>query len=152
MRSVRLPIYADGKQTGDVLEIDVRFFLGSAGSETAHRFIRVDKAPTPEEEVEMLDRILHGFPPQPKQLFENQIAHDDKPGQSDDPRGWRTIKGFSGYIINSRGMIIDKQTQKTVATEVKFDRRRAMLCDDNNSMKWMNVEWLMFKMFPELTN
>lgn len=138
MKTVSLPIYENGIELNERLEIEVALFERVARNlRVSSSQIKIVPGPTVEQEIEVLDRIIHNLPPRP---------------ESNDPRGWRTIEGFSGYIINARGMIIDKQTQKTVATEVKFDRRRAMLCDDNNSMKWMNVEWLMFKTFPELTN
>jgi hypothetical protein len=60
---VMLPIFSeDGRMTKRSLKVDTRHFLGSAGSEIAHRFIEVIDD-TAEFEMELVDRIISGLPP-----------------------------------------------------------------------------------------
>lgn len=212
MKTVRLPIYEDGLETQSYMEIDVRHFLGSSGSEIAHNYIRIVEAPNVEEEMEVINRIISGLPPVPpgtieymdaieesldegqndwigpalsrtdrtnpwrernvklgldgynsddrvlesirikRVEYENQSSTLEKPGQADDPTGWRTIPGgFNNYVMNEHGVIIQKDTQKTVVPFVKNGASRALLHDSwEMRNKLMSVEWLFKKTYPEL--
>lgn len=66
---VALPIFdEDGKETGRLLKVDTRHFLGEAGSEIAHRLITVVNK-NAMYEVEVLDRIVHGLHPRRQELL-----------------------------------------------------------------------------------
>lgn len=69
---VMLPIIDEnGFQTKRNLLVDTRHFLGAAGSETAHNYIKVVE----NDEIEVLDRIIHGLAP--RVTYKKQKVTDD---------------------------------------------------------------------------
>jgi hypothetical protein len=157
---VMLPIFSeDGRMTKRSLKVDTRHFLGSAGSEIAHRFIEVvTEGSTAEEEIEMLDRIMSGFPIPPRLVAATLVTADKARGSielmdvsSAHPRTeWRPIPGYSQYIMSTFKMIATASDQKSVSI-MRGRLDNALLTDDDGVVRRMSINHLFRETFPELS-
>lgn len=171
MKTVRFPIFEDGLELQEYLEIDLVHFLGAAGSEVAHNHMRVVQQRTPEQEKEMIDRIIAGLPPHPFEEDPNEwigpaLARTDRtnPWREFNKREHigefapldetREIPGWSGYLMNSDRTIIDKETRTEVPLVEKGSQTKrnasVMLYHEDGGLSHMNVAWLFRQTFPEL--
>jgi hypothetical protein len=179
MKTIRLPIYEDGVETNEYLEIDITFFISS------HRGLRntqVKVMPEPladwERELlecggveamekEAIDRIISGLPPSPgdkararhsaimEKLETERAEHSEIFDEADiynEPQHeWRPIKGFESYDMNRNRMIIDRGTHRSIEQKTNGRARRVMLFDAQvGRMKTISVEFLFAQTFPEL--
>ncbi len=201
MKTVRLPIFEDGVETDDVLEVDITFFISShrglrytqaeivpketkdafAGQkvEGAWDLYRNEAAPipipeiTPEQEEEVISRIIHNLPTKPFRVHREEILGEftkpeepifedfevpfdkDEYSKPDDPPGrpyhdWRKIPGLEGYTMNPRKIIINEATDKTVGQERGAQGAKVLLSDEDGVGRRYSVDFLFAKTFPEL--
>lgn len=120
MRTVRLPIYDEaGDETPQCLEIDITFFISSIRG-LRNTQCRVVDLPTPEQEKEMIDRIIAGLPTRP--FFEEF-----------------NVEGVEYYPVHGT---IDSHMQKTLQEKAASAHYR--LHEDgtvDKLVKHENLEW-----------
>lgn len=113
---VKLPIFdEDGLETGEVLSIDLRHFLGAASNELAHNYIKVEQAVDVSEELDVLDRIVHGLSRRDRKTPFNKgrlesislVSKEEGIGEitlvdvvSEEPNVWQTIPRYIDWEIN----------------------------------------------------
>jgi hypothetical protein len=80
MKHVRLPIYDDaGMELNEHLEVSVEILQRLAATSVIYKdHVKIVQSPTPEQELEVLDRIVHGLPPKPAGFWES-IADFKRP-------------------------------------------------------------------------
>lgn len=184
MKTVRLPIYEDGVELREYLEIDITFFVSS------HRGLRNTQARVVEipmsegmrkvmdsikaqEEIDTLDRIVHGLPQtpgnrmkakheaiiealeadRPQVTYKKQRIAEDVPYVEEVGRpyhDWRKIPGFEGYTMNPRKIIINDATDQTVGQERGAQGAKVLLSDEDGVGRRFSVDFLFAKTFPEL--
>lgn len=93
MKTVRLPIYENGLALKHYLEVDVNLFApGMAGSKA-----RLVSVTTPEEEIDIVNRIIHDLPPVPKPAVVDYAKQKVELPLSEQ---WERIPLHNNYEIN----------------------------------------------------
>jgi hypothetical protein len=170
MKHVRLPIYDEGLETMEHLEVSVEILERLAATSIIYKdHVKVVQSPTPEQEKEMIDRIISGLPPR-NDIWDFMLAKDSTVTQNvqlcdvsskypeftaDDLEfnqiadGWRPIPGFSKYEMSKYQMIAHASTGTSVAI-IKGGRvDNVLLENDEGVVKRMSVKHLFEKTFPE---
>jgi hypothetical protein len=167
MKTVRLPIYEDGTETNEVLEVSVELFRKLAATSIAFKgHVRVVPKETKdaftgqkvaEVEIETIDRIIHGLSPEPKRIPRDLTvdeAHERgyfmEPSPGRPYYDWRKIPGFEGYTMNPRKIIICEATDKTVGQERGAQGAKVLLSDEDGVGRRYSVDYLFAQTFPEL--
>lgn len=171
MRTVRLPIYEDGTETNEVLEVSVEL-LQKLGANSIVFKDHVSVVPKEtkdaftgqkvmEVEMETINRIIHGQPPMQTVTYKKQRIHVDPLAQPELPigakfdareeRGWRAIPEFEDYCMNNDRKIIDVLTQLEVP--VTLGRlNNVLLTNGKGHVKRMSVNHLFQQTFPEIAH
>lgn len=161
MKHVRLPIYDGELQIMQELHINIEYFTTGPG----RNFGRVvDTSITPEQEVEMLDRIVHSLPTKPFKVHRAELLGEFPMPEKSEPYRppygmrpketieWRDIPGFSSYKMNNFREIVsiwdDMEVEIRNADRSK-ERQSVILWDGSRSVH-MNLSHLFYKTFPEL--
>lgn len=146
MKSVRLPIFEDGLELQEYLEIDIVHFLGAASSEIAHNHMRVVQSLTPEQEKEEIDRIIAGLPPRHPSWDEREEAEFKSPSE------WRIIPEFPSYEISTDREVYDiiKCEKVDIRNADKTKERWSVILRAEGRPAHMNVSHLFYSAFPEL--
>lgn len=117
MKTVRLPIFESGVETGELLEVDITFFLSSTMGLRSHQ-AKVLQEPLADWERELLE----GGSPEVVETWEQVLgthAHEDE---------WRTLEGLptKSFQINQRGQVRHKFNQKIVEPSLDLESKNYM--------------------------
>lgn len=174
---VQLPIFNEtGMQTGDVLIIEVGALQATCGFRARISERELYDQELARQEVEHLDRIVHGLPVKSNDWIGPALARTDKtnPWRDHNRRAgigefapkepvdildavseypldeWREIPGFSKYELHGLVQIIrEKGTDKDVRI-IQGRLPSVLIMDDEGSNKRMLFDFLLKKTFPEL--
>lgn len=161
MKTVHLPIYLNGIELQEHLEVSVELLQKLGASSTIYKgHVKVVLNITPAEveitkqEIEAIDRIIHGFPPRPTVHFPEAGVFDVgvciSQGEPVPEVEWRVIPGFARYRMNNSKVIVEDFTDQKVS--VTLGRlNNVLLSNDAGVMKRMSVNHLFGMTFPELS-
>lgn len=110
MAVVRLPMYDNvtGMELPEQLEVDADYFLTGP----ARHFGRIVQLPIASQEIEVIDRIIHGLPPK----------------QYEQPMQWQDLdQGLDKFEINRAGDIRIKRTKKVLLPEWDNEYKKPMV-------------------------
>jgi hypothetical protein len=125
MKTVRLPIFEHGVETGELLEVDVEFFLSST------RGLRSTQARVLQEPLANWEReLVEGFKEENKAAIEHELelVETSDWGKTEDE--WRTLESVGlptrSFQINQRGQIRHKFNQKIIEPSLDLDSKYYM--------------------------
>ncbi|AXH46729.1 hypothetical protein QCN35_gp68 [Arthrobacter phage Synepsis] len=146
---VRIPMY--DKQTGmtlrSILEIDVEFFLSSTKGLRSDQARVVDldaPDPTPEQEIEILNRLASGLPMIPagvklydvNSLYPTEFFSD-----------WYPITNFDDYEVNSGGQVRNRHNQHILDYEPSSSGKYVKMRNDKGEQLIISVDDILNQVF-----
>ncbi|AXC38691.1 hypothetical protein QCN37_gp67 [Arthrobacter phage Tatanka] len=157
---VRIPMY--DKQTGmtlrSILEIDVEFFLSSTKGLRSDQARVVDldaPDPTPEQEIEILNRLASGLPMIPagvklydvNSLYPTEYAlRDPEEPAKEFFSNWYQISNFDAYEINSGGQVRHRSNKVILGYEA-FPGKWVRLRNNEGEFQIVSVDDLLNTVF-----
>lgn len=158
MKTVHLPIYDEnGMALHEELHVSVEILQALARTSVIYKdHVKVVPNTTPEQEIEVLDRIVHGLTRRDKTnpwREYNKREHIGEFAKSEQPvelshSEWRAIPFFKGYRMNHNRMIVD-ETNNTVGQERGAYGAKVLMKDSDGLMSRMSVDFLFKTTFPE---
>lgn len=112
MKTVRLPIFEDGVETQDYLEVDITFFTSSTAGLRSNQA----KIIHPQSYSELLEE------------FEKDIAKQEVIGSFAPAEEWRTIEGLptKNFEVSQRGQVRIKTNKKILEPSLDLDSKNYM--------------------------
>ena len=123
MKTVRLPIFEDGVETGEMLEVDITFWISPT------RGIRSSQARVLQEPLADWERELLGgaYAEENKAAVENELELIETGGWG---RGeeWKTIDTLptKNFEVNQRGQVRIKANKKILEPSLDLDSKNYM--------------------------
>ncbi|ALY09045.1 hypothetical protein GORDON_70 [Arthrobacter phage Gordon] len=164
-RVIQLPMYdANGFMLREVLEVDVEFFLSSTQGLRSNQSRVVDldaPDPTPEQEIEFIDRIIAGLPaeaivrPHPSHegiadiLFPNGVKIYDVNSlyPTEFFSDWYPITNFDDYEVNSGGQVRNRHNKHILDYEPSSSGKYVKMRNDKGEQLIISVDDLLNQVF-----